>query len=57
VPLPGWFWELIGYEKTARYSHGLFREGNKMLYVSRGIGTSHFPIRLLRRPEVVVLHF
>jgi predicted MPP superfamily phosphohydrolase len=57
VPLPRWFWKLIGYEKTAKYSHGLFREGNKMLYVSRGIGTSHFPIRLLRRPEVVVFHF
>jgi predicted MPP superfamily phosphohydrolase len=57
VPLPGWFWNLLGYEKNAKYSQGLYREGQKMMYVSRGIGTSHIPIRIFRRPEVVVLHF
>lgn len=57
VPLPEWLWELAGYEKAAKYSHGLYREGNKILYVSKGIGTSHFPVRLFRRPEVAVIHF
>jgi predicted MPP superfamily phosphohydrolase len=57
VPFPCWFWNLLGYEKNSKYNRGLYREGNKMMYVSRGIGTSHIPIRIFRRPEVVVLHF
>ncbi|MBN1626089.1 MAG: metallophosphoesterase [Deltaproteobacteria bacterium] len=57
IPLPGWLWGLIGYEKNARYNQGLYREGKKMMYVSRGIGTSHIPFRLFRRPEVVVIRF
>lgn len=57
IGLPAWFWKMIGYEKTAKYSHGVFREENKMMYVSKGIGTSHIPIRLFRAPEVVVIHF
>jgi predicted MPP superfamily phosphohydrolase len=57
IPLPSRLWELLGYEKCARYSHGLFERGNKKMFVSRGIGTSHVPIRIFRPPEVVVLHF
>ncbi len=57
VALSAWLWRMIGYEKAAKYSHGLYREGQKMMYVSKGIGTSHIPIRLFRPPEVVVLHF
>lgn len=57
VPIPGWLWNILGYEKTARYSHGLYEKGVAKMYVSRGVGTSHMPIRILRRPEVVVLHF
>lgn len=57
VPLPGWLWRLIGYVKNAEYNQGLFRRGKNTLYVSRGIGTSHVPIRIDRRPELVVLHF
>ena len=57
LPLPAWFWRLVGYEKNARYSQGMFRDGRKRMYVTRGIGTSHLPLRLFRRPEVVVLHF
>jgi predicted MPP superfamily phosphohydrolase len=57
VPLPSWLWGILGYEKCARYSQGLFEEGRKKMFVSRGIGTSHLPIRIFRRPEVVVLHF
>lgn len=57
IPFPGWLWRLIGYEKNARYNHGLYKEGRKMMYVSRGIGTSHIPFRLFIRPEVVVIRF
>jgi predicted MPP superfamily phosphohydrolase len=57
LPLPAWLWNLTGYEKNAKYNQGWFKEGKKRMYVSRGIGTSHWPIRILRRPELVVLHF
>jgi len=57
IPLPSWVWGLLGYEKNARYNQGYFQDGNKKMYVSRGIGTSHLPIRILRRPEIVVFHF
>ena len=57
IPLPAWLWSILGYKKCALYNQGLFREGRKMMYVSRGIGISHLPIRILRSPELVVLHF
>ena len=57
VPLPGWLWGVLGYEKNARYNQGWFEKGQSRMYVSRGVGTSHWPLRFLRRPEVVVLHF
>jgi predicted MPP superfamily phosphohydrolase len=38
-----------------RYAGGLFRRGRKVMYVSRGIGTSTFPVRLRATPEVVLL--
>jgi predicted MPP superfamily phosphohydrolase len=56
-PLPPWLWNLLGYEKNAKYNHGWFKDGKKRMYVTRGIGTSHWPIRILRRPEIVVIHF
>ena len=57
IPLPSWLWRLLGYEKNAKYDRGLFKEGKKEMYVSRGIGTSHVHFRLFRRPELMVLHF
>ncbi len=57
IPFPSWLWGILGYEKSALYNQGLFQEGQKKMYVSRGIGTSHLPIRFLRPPELVVLHF
>jgi predicted MPP superfamily phosphohydrolase len=57
IPLPSWLWGFLGYEKCARYNQGLFEKGRKKMFVSRGIGTSHLPVRIFRRPEVVVLHF
>jgi hypothetical protein len=57
VLLPGWLFRVLGYKKNAHYNQGLFEKGQKKLFVSRGIGTSHLPLRLLRPPEVVVFHF
>ncbi|MCJ8503037.1 metallophosphoesterase, partial [Desulfatitalea alkaliphila] len=57
IPLPGWLWGLLGYEKNARYNAGWFERGKSRMYVSRGLGTSHLRLRLLRRPEVVVIAF
>lgn len=57
IPLPSWAWKLLGYEKNARYEQGWFEEGKKKMYVNRGIGTSHFPIRFMRPPEITVFHF
>ena len=38
-----------------RYAGGLFRRGERVMYVSRGIGTSWLPIRFAAAPEVVML--
>ena len=39
----------------ARYAGGVFEEGNRVLFVSRGIGTSRLPVRFLAPPEVALL--
>jgi hypothetical protein len=57
VRLPAALWRLVGYEKCARYPEGLYRRGEAVLYVSRGIGTSHLPLRLGERPELTLLEF
>jgi predicted MPP superfamily phosphohydrolase len=57
ISLPKWLWRILGYEKNFRYNRGLFRKGRIQMYVNRGVGTSHFPIRLFSRPELLILHF
>jgi predicted MPP superfamily phosphohydrolase len=57
IPLPSWLWRILGNEECARYSQGFFRKGCKKMFVTRGVGTSHLPIRIFRSPEVVVFHF
>jgi predicted MPP superfamily phosphohydrolase len=57
IPLPSWLWKYFGYEKNAQYEQGWFEKGKKKMYVTRGVGTSHFPIRFFRRPEITVFHF
>lgn len=38
-----------------RYSHGLYRHGDAQMFVSRGIGTTYFPIRFFNRPEIAII--
>lgn len=57
MPLPAWLWQLMGYEKNAKYNRGVYKEGKKVMYVNRGIGTSKLPFRFLCRPEITVIHF
>lgn len=57
VRLPSWVYKLFGYEKNVKYNYGVFQDGNKTMYVTRGIGTSHFRFRLFCRPEIVVFRF
>jgi predicted MPP superfamily phosphohydrolase len=39
----------------ARYARGVFEERDRVLFVSRGIGTSRLPVRFLAPPEVALL--
>jgi uncharacterized protein len=57
INLPRWIWSLLGYEKNAKYNHGLFQRGGNQMYVGRGVGTSHVKFRLMCRPEITILHF
>ena len=57
VRLPSWVFKILGYEKNVKYNYGLFQEGHKTMYVTRGIGTSHFRFRLFCKPEIVVFRF
>lgn len=57
IPLLETLWRRLEYEKNARYNYGFFHNGRKSMYVSKGIGTSHFSFRFCRPPELVVLHF
>jgi len=57
IPLPSYIWKLFGYANCYKYMQGFFKKGLKKMFVSRGIGTSHFKFRFLRPPELVVIHF
>jgi len=57
VKIPLWIFKLLGYEKNVKYNYGLFHNGNKIMYVTQGIGTSHFKFRLFCPPEIAVFEF
>lgn len=57
VKFPKWMFNLFGYKKNVKYNYGLFRDGNKTIYVSKGIGTSHLKFRLFAQPEIAVFQF
>ena len=41
-------------QPRARYREGFYHEDGTLVYISRGLGTSFLPFRLLCRPEIVV---
>ena len=55
--LPEWVWRLGRFKPDPAHPFGLYREGKKVLYVTRGIGTSHIPFRLGAAPEIVLIEF
>jgi len=55
VWMPEALWRSLN--RPARYKEGLYRRGNRMLYVNRGVGTRHLPLRLGERPEITVFSF
>lgn len=57
VLLPKWVYRVFGYQKNVKYNYGLFNIQNNYMYVSRGIGTSHFKFRLFCPPELAVFYF
>jgi predicted MPP superfamily phosphohydrolase len=57
VRFPIWLFKLLGYKKNVKYNYGLFKNGNKTMYVTRGTGTSHFKFRLFCPPEIAVFEF
>ncbi|MCI4462927.1 MAG: metallophosphoesterase [Caldisericum sp.] len=38
----------------SRFLYGIFRNNSTTMYVNRGIGESHFPIRIFSKPEVLI---
>jgi hypothetical protein len=40
-----------------KYTEGMYKEGNTIMVVSRGLGNSIFPIRVFNQPELVVVRF
>lgn len=49
-----WFPELS--DTDAKYVKGLYRDGDKSLFISGGLGSYPVPVRFLNRPEVAVIH-
>ena len=38
------------------YARGAYARADRRLYVTRGLGNSHIPLRLGSRPELAILH-
>ena len=55
LPAPGTRRGRIMFSQPrARFREGFYDEAGTLVYVSRGVGTSFLPFRLLCRPEIVV---
>jgi predicted MPP superfamily phosphohydrolase len=46
----------VPYAHRSKYIAGLYRVDGTRLYVTRGVGTNIFPLRLNCRPEIAVFH-
>jgi hypothetical protein len=54
---PRFLFSLLFREGRAKYLKGEFRQGETIMYVTRGIGMSILPLRIGSKPEVVVIDF
>ena len=54
VPAPVAGGRIMLSQPRARFREGFYTVGGSLVYVTRGVGTSFLPFRLLCRPEIVV---
>jgi predicted MPP superfamily phosphohydrolase len=57
VRLPAWFWLRARLKPDPGHMEGYFTDGNKSLFVTRGVGTSHVRFRLGEPPQLVIFRF
>jgi len=55
VVLPGFGPPYIPSRYGRKYAKGLFQRPGASMYVNRGLGTLHLPVRLFARPEIALL--
>jgi hypothetical protein len=55
IPFIGPLWLPLPYEYR-KYDYGLFEFGRVRMFVTRGIGTTFFPLRFNCSPEVVIIN-
>ena len=55
LPLLGTLALIIRFKTPLKYSMGLVKENDTILYTNRGIGTRGIPIRILCPPEIAVI--
>ncbi len=44
-----------GQGTLPKYGDGWYASGNNIMYISRGVGTTVFPVRFFNRPEIAVI--
>jgi predicted MPP superfamily phosphohydrolase len=54
MPHP-WKGRILLSSSGSSYRYGLYQHGGTLMHVSRGVGTTFVPLRLLSRPEVTLL--
>lgn len=55
VAIPGLGPPFVPSRYGRKYARGLFRRGEALMYVNRGLGTLHLAVRLLARPEIALV--
>lgn len=54
VDVPKYPMPILPTGVPARYAYGMVNEGQRSMFVTAGIGTREFPLRLNNKPEIVV---
>ncbi len=55
IDIPKYGPVLVPGDTPRRYTRGIIREDAKIMFVTRGIGTGAYPIRLNNRPEIAIV--